>query len=39
MLRLWWKSGSHAEGISPHDFVNRPLDDSLTGVANPRSRS
>ena len=39
MLRLWWKSCSFAKGISAHDFVNRPLDDSLTGAANPRSRS
>jgi hypothetical protein len=39
MLRLRWKSGSLAEGISSHDSVNRPLDDPLTNVANPRSRS
>jgi hypothetical protein len=39
MLRLSWKSCSLAKGISSHDFVNRPLDDSLTSAATPRSRS
>ena len=39
MLRLSWKSCSLAKGISSHDFVNQQLDDSLTGVANSRSRS
>jgi len=39
MLRLWWKFGLLSEGVSSHDFVNRPLDDSLTGAANSRSRS
>ena len=36
MLRLWWTFGSLAEGISYHDFVNRPFDDSLVGAANPQ---
>jgi hypothetical protein len=39
MLRLSWKSCSLAKGIASHGFVNRQLDDSLTGVANRRSRS
>jgi hypothetical protein len=36
---LWWKFGLLSEGISSHDFVNRPLDDSLTSAASPRSCS
>lgn len=36
MPRLWWKFCSLAKGISSNDFVNRPIDDSHMGAANPQ---